>query len=69
MASTVSTDQSPNLIRIEREIETERIRLEAIEIRLGTENEGDRDFEDAREIAHQLSNLQLLYTLTKTRPT
>ena len=64
----MTADHMESLARIEQSLETHRLRLEAIERRLGTPDETETDFEDAREIAHKLSNLQGLLALTKTRP-
>ena len=68
MPPTVSTEQIESLARIERAMESQQIRLEAIERRLGTDQESATDFDEAREIAHKLSNLKGLLALTKTRP-
>lgn len=68
MPTAYSENQPRALARLERAVAFEQTRLKAIERRLGTDQEGESDLDDAREIAHELSNLKLLLTLTRTRP-
>jgi len=68
MLPPATNDHIKSLARIENALQAQVLRLEQVERRLGTDMESESDFDEAREIAHKVSNLQLLLTLTQTRP-
>ncbi len=64
MVSHTDTFSNRKTADLKQIFDNEQERLEQIEKRLGTDAEQPSDFEKAREIAHRISNLKMLLSLS-----